>query len=262
MTSTSAAYATDDRTSYKLLAAHYDAFTDHPAHPEWFGRLEALARRHGLRGKRALDVGCGSGRSTLALVERGYDVVGCDPCAEMLALAERRLPDRVPLTHAPAQELPQLGHFDYISCVGDICNYMLEPAALGAAFRGMAANLADDGILLFDANTPLTYRTFFGTIHYSSSAAGKMICHGFDPDKFTPNGIVEETIEIFEPDGELWRLRATRHAQRHHDHDTIRELLDDADLRIDGLYGQTDAGPPEQPVDTGRHTKAIYLVKR
>jgi SAM-dependent methyltransferase len=251
----------DPGTSYERIAPHYDSFTDHPGHMDWFARLEALARSHGLTGHNALDVGCGTGKSTLALIELGYDVIGCEPCEQMLALAKQRLGDRVTLVRAPAQELPYLGRFDYISCVGDICNYILDPTALRTAFAAMAANLAEDGILLFDINTPVTYLDHFAATVYSESPAGKLVWSGFDATRFAPNGIVEGTLELFEPEGDLWRHRAVRHAQRHYDVDTIDALLAEAELRVEALYGQTDAGPPEQPVEPERHTKAVYLAK-
>lgn len=262
MTTLDAAPALDERASFELFAPHYDAFTDHPGHDDWFRRLEALARRHGLSGKRALDVGCGTGKSTLALVELGYDVVGCEPCEPMLAAAVRKLGHRATFLHASAEALPDIGRFDYIACVNDVCNYILDPEQLGAAFRSMAANLADDGILLFDANTPAIYLEFFAPARVSESPAGKLVWHGADLGEFTANGVVETTIDFFEPEGDLWRHRSVRHAQRHHDHDTIEALLAEAGLRIEALYGQTDAGPPEQPLDPQRHVKAIYLVAK
>jgi SAM-dependent methyltransferase len=48
----------------------------------WFGPLE---------GRRVLDLGCGTGRHTLALAEAGATVAALDGSAEMLALARRKL---------------------------------------------------------------------------------------------------------------------------------------------------------------------------
>ncbi len=39
--------------AYEQLAAVYDRFTDSYDHDGWVRRLEALARRHGLSGRRA-----------------------------------------------------------------------------------------------------------------------------------------------------------------------------------------------------------------
>ena len=53
-----------------------------PAVRDWFGPIA---------GKWALDLGCGTGRHTLALVERGARVVALDQSPEMLARARRKL---------------------------------------------------------------------------------------------------------------------------------------------------------------------------
>jgi SAM-dependent methyltransferase len=262
MTTLDATRDLDERASFDLFAAHYDAFTDHPGHSDWFRRLEALARRHGLSGRRALDIGCGTGKSTLALIELGYEVVGCEPCKPMLDTAARKLGGRATLVHASAEGLPYLGQFDYIACVNDVCNYILDPERLGAAFRAMAANLADDGVLLFDANTPVIYFESFAPARVSESPAGKLVWHGANLDHFTGDGIVETTIDFFEPEGDLWRHRSVRHAQRHYDDETVARLLQDAGLRVLAVYGQTDGGPPEQPVEHDRHVKSLYLVAK
>jgi SAM-dependent methyltransferase len=53
-----------------------------------------------------LDVGCGTGRLTLALAERGSKAWGVDPSEEMLAEARARAGSRAAFKQAPAEKLP------------------------------------------------------------------------------------------------------------------------------------------------------------
>ena len=53
---------------------------------------------------RALDVGCGTGQSTLALLEVAEEIVGLDISSEMLARAERH--ERVRYVEASAEQVP------------------------------------------------------------------------------------------------------------------------------------------------------------
>ena len=60
-----------------------------------------------LRGRRVLEVGCGTGRLTAALAERAYAKVwAVDPSPEMLAVARGRAPRGVAFKQAQSEALP------------------------------------------------------------------------------------------------------------------------------------------------------------
>jgi ubiquinone/menaquinone biosynthesis C-methylase UbiE len=59
-----------------------------------------------LRGRRVLDLGCGTGRLAAALAQRGAKVWGVDPSAEMLAQARASVGPRVGLKQGRAEALP------------------------------------------------------------------------------------------------------------------------------------------------------------
>lgn len=95
-------------------ADSYDRLVD--ANPGYDDHLRESARRLRLTagggGKRVLDVGCGTGRSTAALrqVHPEASIVGVDASAEMLASAREKAwprPDRVRFVHARAEDLPE-----------------------------------------------------------------------------------------------------------------------------------------------------------
>jgi ubiquinone/menaquinone biosynthesis C-methylase UbiE len=57
-------------------------------------------------GADVVDLGCGTGLSSLPLIERGANVIGIEPDAEMLARAEVALGDRARFQRGRAEELP------------------------------------------------------------------------------------------------------------------------------------------------------------
>ncbi|CCH32354.1 class I SAM-dependent methyltransferase [Actinosynnema sp. NPDC047251] len=84
--------------------------------PGYHAALRASARALRLpergRGARVLDLGCGTGASTAALVEAApeAEVVAVDASAGMLAAARRkRWPDRVEFVHSRAEDLAAAG---------------------------------------------------------------------------------------------------------------------------------------------------------
>jgi SAM-dependent methyltransferase len=248
---------------YAALAPYYDAYTDHPAFRHWITGLEELARAHGVHGRRLLDAGCGTGKSLAPLVERGYAATGVDGSEEMLAQAGRRLGDAVRLVHADLAELPVLGEFDLITCLNDVCNCILDPDELGRAFAGLAANLAPDGVLVFDASLISIYRTVFAATHVRDRGDRYFVWHGESAADVQEGAIVAATHEVFvRQDDEMWRRMSCRHLQRHHPHELVVELLGAAGLEVVELLGDDDGVRDGTPPDPERHLKAIYVTRR
>src|SRR2546421_6661629 len=121
-----AAAATPSTDAYHDLAPFYDGFTAGYAYDGWLSRLEALAQAQGLAGRRLLDVGCGSGKSFLPLLERGYEVTACDISPAMVEEARRKVTGRARVVVADMRSLPALGEFDLITCLDDAVNYLLD----------------------------------------------------------------------------------------------------------------------------------------
>jgi ubiquinone/menaquinone biosynthesis C-methylase UbiE len=77
--------------------------------------VDVLVAEGELRGRRVLDVGCGTGRLAAALAERGAKVWGVEPSAEMLARAREAAGRTVGLKQGRAEELPfKDGWFDRV----------------------------------------------------------------------------------------------------------------------------------------------------
>src|SRR5215216_3950517 len=100
-----------ERAFHDALAADLDP-TAMPPQPLAPLDLAAIRRAGDLAGRRVLDLGCGSGDLTLALVDAGARVTAVDVSAGMLAVARRRcehfcaaLP-RPAFVAAAAEELP------------------------------------------------------------------------------------------------------------------------------------------------------------
>jgi SAM-dependent methyltransferase len=148
--------------AYEAMAPVYNDFTAHHDYRLMIDVRLALGEAHGLTGNRALDVGCGTGRSFVPLLERGWKVTACDISPAMVELARTRARPAVRVEVADMRELPRYGSFDLVYCLDDAVNYLLSAAELENALRAMAANLAPEGILIFDSNTLTTYRDFFG----------------------------------------------------------------------------------------------------
>ena len=220
------------RTTYDAFAAFYDLFTAHHDYERWTFDLERLAVAAGLRGRRLLDVACGTGKSLLPFVARGYSVVGCDISPQMVREAERKVDGDVRLEVLDMRELPHLGTFDLVCCLDDAFNYLLTSGDLVAALAGLRRNLAGDGVIVFDVNSVRSYRTFYAALTLVPSEDRVVVWDGRTSPRFAESGLAEVSIQLLErrPDG-TWRSSCTSHHQRHHPRGAIERAARSAGLR-------------------------------
>jgi SAM-dependent methyltransferase len=114
--------ATDPTTTHRLfqhdrVAAGYASARPY-LHPEVLARVRELIRPAG-RFSRALDVGCGTGLSSVALTDLAEEVVGVDVSLDMLVRARRAAGVRY--IAASAEDLPLGdGRFDLVLACGSM----------------------------------------------------------------------------------------------------------------------------------------------
>jgi ubiquinone/menaquinone biosynthesis C-methylase UbiE len=126
-------------TDFGARAATYDDVR--PVDDEWWEVYELVERAADLRGRRVLDLGCGTGRLSVALAERaGAKVWGVDASPEMLAVAKSKAPRGVAFKVARAEALPfKDGWFERVA-LWLVVHLVDGPAAFAEARRVLAAD--------------------------------------------------------------------------------------------------------------------------
>jgi SAM-dependent methyltransferase len=132
-----------------LAHVHDAAFGDwaRDAAPFVLARL----RQAGIADGRVVDLGCGSGIWAAELLAAGYEVLGVDASAEMLALARRRAPG-AELVQGSLHEVA-VPHCVAVTGIGEVFNYG-GPPSLEPLFRRAWGALEPGGLLVFDAAGP------------------------------------------------------------------------------------------------------------
>jgi SAM-dependent methyltransferase len=256
--------ATDHaEAAYDAFAKHYDAFTAHHDYEAWTTTIEQLARRHGLSGTRFLDVACGTGKSLQPFVRRGYTAAGCDLSQPMLDVAAAKLGPTVRLERHDLRELPRLGAFDLVCCLDDALNYLVTDDELGAALSGLAANLAPDGVLVFDVNSLRSYRTFFASLTVVASPDCVLVWDGQASPAIGAGELAPSLLQMLERGTEgAWARRECVHYQRHHSRDVVEAALRTARLQGVGLYGMRLDGGVSATFSEADDSKALYIARR
>lgn len=141
-----------------MLVPLYDDFADYDRFVNWSRRLahempflELQLERVGAR--RVLDAACGTGQHTIALAQRGYDVVGADLSQGMIERARENAAaagvevDFV-VAGLGAGRAAVEGAFDAVLCLGNSLPHVLTAEGLQATMADFAALLRPGGLLL------------------------------------------------------------------------------------------------------------------
>ena len=139
-----------DIYSDDAIARLYDHFNPWGADNEFY---LALARE---TGGPVLDLGCGTGLAAARMAGEGFEVVGADPSASMLAIARGRPgAARVTWVHAAGQDLDRPERFGLVYMTGHVFQALLTDEAAVAVLRNAGRHLAPGGRLAFDTRNPL-----------------------------------------------------------------------------------------------------------
>jgi SAM-dependent methyltransferase len=253
------------RAEYDVLAPTYDLMTADYDYGRWIGELLRWAGEHGLQGRRALDVACGTGKSFVPLLEAGFEVTACDESQAMLAIAATKVPDPRAIHRHDMRTLPVLGRFDLITCIDDALNHLLSEADVHRALASMASNLAPGGLLVFDVNTIVAYRTAFACSEVFDADGHMFAWRGLAHADEQPGCIAEVQVDVFAPAGDdagLWRRTTSTHRERHYPVATIEELVADAGLVVIDRLGQSPGVVLHAEIDEQRHAKALFLARK
>lgn len=171
-------------------------------------QLDEFARRHAVRGKRVLELGCGPGRAAAALASRhGALVTALDPSPVMLAAARDRVPDDVELVEGRAESLP----FDAERFDAVLANFVVHLLDRPRAFAEARRVLVPGGIVVVKTRDPATVHEWWASPLFPS--AERIERHRFPSglqlvDELQAAGFDRATVERIDVPRELSRADA------------------------------------------------------
>jgi len=133
------------------IARYYDKIMDFVNYDRWFMIATSLADLLPDRFVH-LDAACGTGTLLRKVRRIGWKSVGIDLSAGMIR-AGRSRGTVSPAAVADLRALPFRGSVDYVTCLFDSLNFILEEGGLEQAFGSLAGALRPGGLLYFDIVT-------------------------------------------------------------------------------------------------------------
>ncbi len=134
---------------YEKLAEYYDKFMSDVPYEAWINYAEGFLPKAGF----GRDVGCGTGKFTVALKKRGFSVSGSDVSEEMLAAAAqaaRAAGENVTFIRQSAEQLCDHKPLEFVTAMCDVVNYMKNPAVF---LKRAYAAIKNGGVLFFDISS-------------------------------------------------------------------------------------------------------------
>jgi ubiquinone/menaquinone biosynthesis C-methylase UbiE len=148
-------------TSIKYYDLIYSALgINYQQESEQLHRLIKLYKRS--KGKRLLDVACGTG-GHLQYLQKDYQVEGLDLSQQFLRLARHKLP-RVPFHQGNMLDFKLKHSFDIVTCLFSSIGYIRNFSQLVKTIQNMKHHLCPGGLLIIEPwLSPGEYKT--GTVH-------------------------------------------------------------------------------------------------
>ncbi len=136
-----------------VYADSYDAIYQEKDYRTECDLIERLFKAYGDGQIRTiLDLGCGTGSHAISLSARGFEVIGVDRSASMLAQARKKASpaERDAFYQADIQSLNLGRRFDAALLMFAVLGYQLDNAGVTATLRTARRHLRSGGLLLFD----------------------------------------------------------------------------------------------------------------
>ena len=256
--------------AYESLASIYDILMDDVNYEQWAEYLHTQLQKHHCPGNQLLDLGCGTGNVTIPLAQKGYHITAVDLSEEMLVQAREKTM-QLEQSGAPVeidwqqQDMTMLDLydeednfllFDGVVATFDAFNYITEPEALQFLLQDLADHMQDDGVLIFDMQTPYKLREYLGNNIYT--------LHRPDVEYMWENHFDEEeqicqmdiTFFLRQENG-LYSKVIETHTERVYEPELLQLWLNLAGFDVLGVYQELS----ELPLQDDSH-RVVFVARR
>lgn len=136
-----------------LYSQYYDLLYHDKDYVAEVDYIDGLIRAHSSNTKTILDLGCGTGRHSELLCEKGYILHGVDISEDMLEVAEARRAgreERLSFSQCDITNLQLNQKYDVILSLFHVMSYQNTNVALNNVFSGVRNQLNKNGLFIFD----------------------------------------------------------------------------------------------------------------
>jgi ubiquinone/menaquinone biosynthesis C-methylase UbiE len=213
---------------YLNLAEIYDSMIDMD-YDGWINFVAEYCSRNNitLRGKKALELGCGTGNMTMRLKNLGMEITALDISDDMLFAAQEKALNkryRITFLNQDMVDFEIKKSFDFVFSFCDGYNYIIEEERLKKGFKNVFDHINSEGCFIFDISTAHKLKNVVGSNTFTQNKED--LCYIWD--NYFENKLLEMYISFFIREGNMYRRIDENHIQRAYDENTVIGCLRDA----------------------------------
>lgn len=232
---------------YSNLAGVYDALNtgcDYSALCDYLAK--EIKENEKSNTELVLDLACGTGKLTLMLRDRGYDMTGIDLSEDMLSVArescyEKGVTDVLWLCQN-MMDFELYGTVDACVCCLDSINYLTRISDVKKCFSLVYNYLIPDGVFVFDVNTPHRFKNVYGNNAYILEDEGSFCA--WQNEYCEKSGICRFYLSIFtENEDGTYTRNDELQKEKCYTRKQLEKALIDTGFEILGVYGDLNHSP-------------------
>lgn len=244
---------------YEGFANVYDHMMNHIPYEEWFECLKSYLAEHGITSGTICELGCGTGVMTELFAGAGFQMIGVDQSADMLAIAttkKMKTGSDILYIEQNMENLELAEPVDAIISVCDSINYLLQEEALSAVFDRVHKYLKPGGYFVFDMKTAYCYRNIIGNQTWVEQ--DEEVSYIWENYFYEDSDINEYMLTIFrkQQDSNLYERIEEAHYQKAYTIPALKILLNQNGLEVVDCFDET---MQEKPTE---NSERVYIVAK
>lgn len=240
---------------YTDFAYCYDRLMMDVDYRRWADYVEELFKRQGLKPELVLDLGCGTGSFCIEMAGRGYDMIGIDISADMLACAKAKSVEKgrdILFLNQDMSGFELYGTVDAIVCMIDSINYVTYKNDLKRLFKLVKNYLNPGGLFIFDINSEYKFEKVLGNnaFHHIGEDLAYIWQNSYDNSR----KICRFDLTVFAGQGQSCSRFDEVHYERAYSVPEIEILVSGSGLHLCSVFGEFSTRKP------GKRCERIFFV--
>lgn len=246
--------------SYGEFAYFYDGLTDNVDYEKRCDYIRDLLAENGIGEGILLDLACGTGTVSLILSRMGFDVIGVDASEDMLSVAQEKKMETGEDVIFLCQRMEEFDLFGTIKAAVstlDSINHVTDEETVREIFRRVSLFMEDEGIFIFDVNTPYKHKNILGnnTFIYDTDEVYCVWQNSTDESLLTQISL--DIFEKDEDDDETYYRYSEEFSERAYELADIKKWLEEFKFEVTAVYEELSRKPVAE--DTQR---AVFVAKK